>query len=50
MIDTVTEREPPIRADADLREIGDMPVDVATIFAFTKEVSLEVLGAAMLLG
>src|ERR1700730_14003460 len=41
--------EPPIRSDADVRSIADMPLDVETIFTFAKEVSLEVLGAAMLL-
>src|SRR5258707_6776704 len=41
--------EPPIRSDADVRSIADMPLDVETIFAFAKEVSLEVLDAAMLL-
>jgi len=40
---------PPIRSDADVRSIADMPLDVETIFAFAKEVSLEVLDAAMLL-
>ena len=40
---------PPIRSDADVRSIADMPLAVETIFAFAKEVSLEVLGAAVLL-
>ncbi len=41
--------EPPIRSDADVRSIADMPLAVETIFALAKEVSLEVLGAAVLL-
>src|ERR1700730_18674274 len=40
---------PPIRSDANVRSILDMHLDVETIFAFANEVSLEVLGAAMLL-
>jgi hypothetical protein len=41
--------EPPISSDANVRSIADMPLAVETIFAFAKEVSLQVLGAAMLL-
>jgi hypothetical protein len=49
MTDAVTEREPPIRPDADLRQIGAMPVDVDAILALAKNVPAEAFRATMLL-
>jgi hypothetical protein len=49
MIDAVTEREPPIPASADLRQIGEMPVDVEAIRALAQNVSAEAFRAAVLL-
>jgi hypothetical protein len=48
MIDAVTEREPPIRADADLSQIGEMPIEVGALTAL-KETPPVVFKATVML-
>src|ERR1700719_2131268 len=40
---------PPISADADLRQIPEMAIDVASVIAFAREVTAEAFRAAMIL-